>query len=650
MKKIIFLLCLLPIFAFSQKVCHSVDDHQFHSPNCNHVLQKTEVKNDLMHNYDVCFYGLDIAVTNENDYVSGNTTIKAKVVDQPLSTFVIELINQLNVEKVLFNNEEVAFTHGNDELSIGLTNNIPVNEYFNVQIFYEGESGEEGMQHEIDEDWGFPVTFTLSETWHAKEWFPCKEVLSDKADSVYVFITTNSTCKAAGNGLLYNTVYLPDGKVRYEWKSKLKTTYYLIFVIVADYTEYNIYSNPEAASEPILIQNYLYDNPDCLIFNQDLIDVTADMLVLFSDKYGLYPFHKEKYGHAMWPWGGAMEHQTMTTTGTFDFGYTSHELGHSWFGDYVTCATWQDIWINEGFASYSEYIAIENLANEEYEIGHLNHAERYARNATEGSIYLSFEDAQNESAVFNYSLTYRKGLMLVHMIRYIIDDDELFFTVLKNFVNQYADSVAKGIDFKEVLEETTNIDFTNYFDQWFFGEGYPIYHVEWNQTGNAVDMNIIQETTSESTNFFDIPLEIKFFGENQSALHKIDITSNTQSENINIPFTIDSLQIDPNNWILNGIGSIVNSIDNQTFALDKRIHVYPNPAQNETTLEFHHLQGQQIQFELVNISNQVVFSDKILCNSEISKYNLVLDYLPNGLYFILIKNENTTIGKRLMKL
>ena len=120
------------------------------------------------------------------------------------------------------------------------------------------------MQHAIDQNWGFPVTYTLSETWHAKEWFPCKEVLSDKADSVYVFITTNSNCKAAGNGMLNRTVYLPNGKIRYEWKSNLKTAYYLIFVIVADYQEYNIYAHPAAAQNPVLIQNYLYDHPFCL--------------------------------------------------------------------------------------------------------------------------------------------------------------------------------------------------------------------------------------------------------------------------------------------------------------------------------------------------------------------------------------------------
>ena len=649
MKKIVLLLCILPQFIFSQRVNLNI----FEPPGClnKHFSQIKQQESEiaLLHNYDVTFYGLDLEVTNENDHVKGNVTIKAKVVNEPLTNFVIQLIDQLQIDKILFNHEEVSFTHENNLIGIELNNNISTNEFFEVQIFYQGKSGEEGMQHAIDQNWGFPVTYTLSETWHAKEWFPCKEVLSDKADSVYVFITTNSNCKAAGNGMLNRTVYLPNGKIRYEWKSNLKTAYYLIFVIVADYQEYNIYAHPAAAQNPVLIQNYLYDHPFCLEYYKPEIDITATMLELLSEKYGLYPFHAEKYGHAMWPWGGAMEHQTMTTTGTFDFGYTSHELGHSWFGDYVTCASWQDIWINEGFASYSEYITIENIAQTHYAVDHLNYAEERARRATEGSIYIAFEDVTDESVIFNYNITYRKGLLLVHMIRYLIDNDDLFFTVLRNFLNQYANSVARGIDFKAVLEETTGIDFTNFFNQWFFGEGYPVYHLAWNQSGNNVTLNITQETTSESTPFFDIPIEVRFYGNGQNSTRKFTMNSNTESYNFALNFPIDSIQIDPDNWILNGEGSIINSLHHLNQNLQECVNIYPNPANNETTIEINNSSGQSFELSIITTSNQILRTEKFTCKKQKEEHKLVLNNIPNGVYFIILKSNNSIVSKKLMK-
>src|SRR4030042_2366906 len=125
--------------------------------------------------------------------------------------------------------------------------------------------------------------------------------------------------------------------------------------------DYSIYSRPEEAEEPVLVQNFIYNDSASLSANRELIDNTAAMIELFSDLFTVYPFKDEKYGHCVAPMGGGMEHQTMTSLSGFNFDLVSHELAHQWFGDLVTCSTWQDIWINEGFASYSEYIAIDSL-------------------------------------------------------------------------------------------------------------------------------------------------------------------------------------------------------------------------------------------------------------------------------------------------
>ena len=181
-----------------------------------HKSLNMQVLNPLLNDYDVSFYFLDVEVTNTSDYISGNTSMKAKVVSTSLSTIVLQLIDQLTVDSVFVNDIEQSFTHSNNEILINLDNPINQDEYFTTQVFYKGITGDEGMQTRLDENWNQHVTFTLSETWHAKEWWPCKEVLSDKADSVYIYITTDHGLKAGSNGLLNATTYFPNGKVRYE--------------------------------------------------------------------------------------------------------------------------------------------------------------------------------------------------------------------------------------------------------------------------------------------------------------------------------------------------------------------------------------------------------------------------------------------------
>ncbi len=195
---------------------------------------------------------------------------------------------------------------------------------------------------------------------------PCKQELEDKADSVHVFITTDSSLSVAGPGLL-TKVSLPDGKVRHEWRTYYKTAYYLIFFAVSDYKDYSIYAKPtNLPFDSILIQNYVFDYPGCLESNKAAIDMTDNMIELLSGLYSVFPFDEEKYGHYLWYPSGfsGMEHITMSGMRYLNTYLISHELGHSWFGDNVTCATWSDIWINEGFATYTEYLVNQYLVSQ----------------------------------------------------------------------------------------------------------------------------------------------------------------------------------------------------------------------------------------------------------------------------------------------
>jgi aminopeptidase N len=537
--------------------------------------------NPLLGDYDVTFYKLDIEADDKSDHIRGNVTILALVQNNPLSTLVVELHSGLMVDRVLVNGEEKQFSHVGDEINIPFGNPVDTGEMVMAQIFYGGQTGG-GMVTETDENWDVPVTYTSSEPFYSKDWFPCKMDLQDKADSVHVFVTTDYGQKAVSNGILTGTTYFPNGKVRYEWKSNYPSAFYLISFAVTEYIEYNIEAHPAGSSNPIFIQNFLYNRPGCLDTYRDQINVTIPIMELFCDLFDSYPFREEKYGHYMWPRGGGMEHQTMTGMGNFEFYLVAHELGHSWFGNYVTCATWQDIWINEGFATYAGYLATENLGPE-YADGERAYRFERAMREPDGTVFIPADEADDPSRIFSGNLSYSKGMALVHMIRFELQDDEVFFLTLRNFISRYANDVATGLDFKEVLEETSGMDFTDFFDQWYFGAGYPIYEVAWEQKDQMVILQSVQTTSSALTNLFKMSMEYRLFYLGGDTTVRVQHSVNEETYAFNITQSIDSIQVDPDNWVLNGVAGVHENTPKKSSG--ERFSIYPNPNNGSFTFK-----------------------------------------------------------------
>ncbi|MDX9696711.1 MAG: M1 family metallopeptidase, partial [Bacteroidales bacterium] len=387
--------------------------------------------NPLLDKYDIHFLKLDLNVTDQSTYIFGNATIVGKAQGGPLDTLVFDFKDNMIVDSMLINGINRVASRSNNEITSIFSPEIPDGEEFNVQVYYHGTPSGDGVSSYLSSTWGKRVTWTLSESFHAYEWWPCKQVLSDKIDSAYLFFTCDDDCMVGSNGLLRNVTSLPNNKERYEWKTYHPINYYLISFAVSEYQDYSIYANP-VGSDPVLIQNFIYNHPNCLANYKSEIDQTASFIELFSEKFGLYPFADEKYGHCLALLGGGMEHQTMTTLNSFSYNLVSHELAHQWFGDYVTCASWQDIWINEGFASYCEYIALENLSSYSTAQSWLTNAYSQAMQSPTGSVYIPFENAMDESRIFSGSLSYKKGAALLHMIRYQINNDEQFYLALQN--------------------------------------------------------------------------------------------------------------------------------------------------------------------------------------------------------------------------
>jgi len=328
--------------------------------------------------------------------------------------------------------------------------------------------------------------------------------------------------------------------------------------------EYKNYAKPAAmAPDSILVLNYIAADEAYFSSVKANLDKTPAFIEKFSELYGLYPFKNEKYGHSQASIGGGMEHQTMTTTSSFSSTIIAHELGHQWFGDNVTCATWNHIWLNEGFASYSEYLAIEKLPllfPTTTPAAYMQSIHNNVLSVANGSVYVPDASIFDENRIFSNRLTYNKGSAIIHNLRFEMQNDNLFFQTLQNYQQLYKNSTATADDFKLVAETTCGRSFADFFNQWYYGEGYPTFNITYIKQGTDSLILLVNETVSAPavTPFFKGLFEFTITSAQGDTTVKANVTANNQQFKFPYKKTANGIIVDPNNWVLNNTGIITN--------------------------------------------------------------------------------------------
>ncbi len=594
-----------------------------------------------MEKYDVIHYDLDLTANNMNTNLAGTVKMTA-IANENIDTVIFELFPSYTINTLLVNQNTAQYSWR--ETGIHCKVNVKKGEKFTISTSYSGKApdqstnplGGAGYSQKQSPSWKKNVSWTLSEPFSAYEWFPCKQSLTDKIDSVSVKITVPDSCMAGSNGLLQNITSLPNNQKCFYWKHLQPIDYYLISFSVANYTDYSFYAHPKDA-DSILIQNYVYPNALSKFKNQ--IDNTADFIDYFSDIYSLYPFHKEKYGHCMAPISGGMEHQTMTTLGFFDDELVAHELAHQWWGNHVTCGSWSDIWLNEGFATYSEYLMLAKLYPGS-EKAKLNNIHSSVLSVSNGSTWV--KDSLNENSIFSRELVYNKGAAIIHTLRYIIQNDELFFQALRNFQSEFAFKTAIAIDFKKSIEKTTGIDLTNYFNEWYYGEGYPTYSAKiYQKSDNSSELIITQKTSAPNvTPLFTNPVDIRIRRTNNTdTIIRIAINSNFQKNYFSKELGLkEVVEIDPINYIVNRVEQFTNNID----TLPENILIFPNPTQDYISIE--------LKNSVDAVAKILDMNGKIITEKSFSKETqLDLKNQSNGNYLLIIESDGTILKHKITK-
>ncbi len=617
-----------------------------HIPVCSHANYPLKsYENPLFDRwlsaYDVSFYHISLEVSNENTEIDGFATIVVRALES-MDTLVLQLIDELSVTDIEVDSTlHPDFLHANDVLYIPVSANQ--GDIISVKIDYNGDAGQDrgffaGISRAKDNTTDMWVTYTLSEPLNAQDWFPVKQVLADKADSLWVDITCDKNLMSGSNGLLEEVVEISSSEHMFKWRSNYPIAYYLISFAVGDYQDYSFMAPLSQPGDSVLVQNYIYNSDTYLDLWKNAIDETGDLINLFSNLVLDYPFAKEKYGHTTAPMGGGMEHQTMTTLVHFGFTLVAHELAHQWFGDNVTCGSWQDIWINEGFASYMEYIALQNLRSQEAADQWMYQAMGLALNEPDGSVYVPEEEAENVYRVFNYELSYKKGASILHMLRNELNDDDMFFSVLRSFQERYKDDVATAVEFRSVVDSISGEDYSWFFDQWYYGSGFPQFNLAWYRENDTLYIHSLQEGSSSKTPFFKTHFEISVETGESSLVYRFFQQKNEEVFTIPMNSRVNNLQFDPGSKLL------AKSSVQITIPKGKLYIAGPNPFTSSVLIRLNQVTGQE-WVEIISIDGKRLLRESI----ETNPYEFNLSELTDGSYLMIVNIQGQVFQEKIIK-
>ncbi len=531
---------------------------------------------EAMGDTDVLHYTLDIEISNLNTgadtcTIAGTNAILIQSKSASLTQFTFRLRSQYTITSAIitdeFGNNPVAVsvsTVGTTTRVATLDHAYGLDDKFILTVAYNGTSASRGFGSiDVTTHAGTSIVETLSEAYFAYTWWPCKDgdfgVPGDNSDKATIdfYLTTPNNYVVPSNGLQVGApTNLGGGRLKYHWHTDYPIATYLVSFAATNYNTwsqtYNFPAGPYNPAGSMPVQFFIYPENDNGT-NRAAWEKCLNMLATYRTIYGEYPFVNEKYGIYNFNFGGGMEHQTITGQGTFSESVTAHELGHQWWGDMTTCKTWSDIWLNEGFADYTECLW------EERKTGTLNPSAYFAALAARkpssfsSSVYVPPADTADMNRIFSTTYTYYKGGWVLHMLRGVVGD-AAFFQILADYRNAFQYSAATTDDFQNVASVSCGQDLTTFIDQWVYQIGAPAYQYGW-QSVNVNGQNYLlariaqTQTTAGYPNVFVMPVPLRLtIGGTQT----VTVQNDARTEWFVVPVSgpVTALSFDPDQWIL----------------------------------------------------------------------------------------------------
>jgi aminopeptidase N len=593
------------------------------------------------YNYDVKFYNIDIKVDPTVHYIKGNVKTIFTTQKNNFDKVRFDFSEALQIDSIIYNSKKINYIRDKDTLFAILPKSLTKNILDSIKIYYEGSPSDKGFGSFITGTHnGTAIMWTLSEPYGSEIWWPCKQTLYDKADSVDMIVRTPLKYNVASNGIIKSIDTVGNTKITH-WHTSYPIATYLIAFAASNYVSYYDYADiGDSIKIPILEMVY----PENLANAKEQSADIVGSLKFYCDSFMLYPFWKEKYGQAQFGWGGGMENQTMTFVSNFNHNLTSHELAHQWFGDYITCGSWHDIWLNEGFAVFLEGLTAEaGLADYSY----IDWKKKCINNGTSinyGSVYV--DDTTSVDRIFSYQLTYMKGGMLLEMLRWILGD-KAFFKGIRSYLHdpKLAYKFAHLKDLKEHLESASDTNLTEFFNQWYYGNGFPFYSVLWSQKNkNQIKITISQISSTQGTNFFAMKIPIELIGNKLDTLVILNNTKNNQNFTIKTNFYVKDIVFDPNKNIFTRNPQIFHIIDPD----EKKIKIVPNPVNNSKINISLNYPRKIKDVKIFDIKGKIIYKK----NYNSYKQNITIKklHLSTGTYIVEINTTDEILNTYFVKL
>jgi aminopeptidase N len=644
-KHLLLFLGLIPSFIIAQQSAHSADisipamEQKAHEGMFRSTL--TGAANTYDINYNRCQWTVDPAVR----YIKGVITTYFKPTVSGFNQVEFDLDTIFTIDSIKYHNTQLTYSQlPGSILRINLPATLPVNVMDSITVHYQGIPPNTGFGSYVNNTHGtppVPVTWTLSEPFGARDWWPCKQNLNDKIDSVDVIVTTPQAYRAASNGVLLSETLSGTNKI-YHWRTKHRIAAYLVAIAITNYVAYSDFV-PLSPADSIEVLNYVY--PESLVSAQSQTPDIINVIKFYDSLTIIYPFADEKYGHAQFGWGGGMEHQTMSFVVSFNHSLIAHECAHQWFGDHVTCGSWQDIWLNEGFATYFEGLTEERYFASTWYTWKHDKIQNITSNPA-GSVLC--DDTTSVGRIFDGRLTYNKGSYLLHMLRWKLGDS-LFFLSLKNYLNTpgLSANYAKTPDFKAALEATSGQNLTNFFNQWYYGQGFPSYQVTYGQSGSTVNVKINQTQSHPSVSFYEMPVPVKFMGTTRDTTIVFNNTFSGQSFTANIGFPVSNAQFDPELWILSNNNTIISVEELRLNG--NEVSVYPNPAADELSVMLQLKTKTEITIGIYDVSGRKVLTKNLAADGGKSTPVIDLSRISAGVYELRISGKDFSTSRKIIK-
>jgi len=606
---------------------------QHHAQHRMQVISYADTRNYDLH-YQACFW----TILPEEKFISGSINSDLTLT-QNTDHIYFDASDSLELTAVWVNDIPASFEHAGNAVRIQLDAEYPAGTDLQTAIVYYGYPASSGFGSFMQgENEAGTLIWTLSQPYGANDWWPCKQSLEDKLDSVTMHITVPQIYSTGAPGLLQNVSVDDEGMATYIWHHTYPIPTYLIGIVVGQLEEYSFYH--PVGDDSLLIQNMVYaESMDDAVSGIDAFLPAFDLLM---DIYGPYPFAREKYGHMQFGRGGGMEHQTMSSVSNYYYELLVHEVTHQWFGNMVTCSNWEDIWLNEGFATYTTWMSFELLGDPfNYYEGWLNTGRDLVVSLPDGSVWV--DDTTTTARIFDRRLTYYKGAWLLHMLRWEMGDDA-FFEALNNYL--YDPELQWGFaqveDFIAHAEAAADTSLQEFFRDWYYGEGYPQYSLFWQQdtlTG-AVTIALSQRTTDLSVDLFEMHVPVRLRGGGDSLDARLYHTSNGQVFTLMPAFTVEDIVLDPDIKLLHAGDAVV------PFALPQEVLqlvIYPNPAVSEVYLQLLEPAEDNYTLYIWNGAAQKMLEAEFTASALSGQVVLDVSGWPAGAYALLLRGAETEV-------